>query len=123
VTPCHNILLGGYHRWKAYLKYNETHAERLKTLRDDETIPEPFEISEKLKQIWLDAKGISRRSVSDSLAKSGDDNFLPKIIEDLGRGHPVETVAGRHARSPVQDSYRARCALRWLVFVCQICVF
>jgi hypothetical protein len=35
-------LLDGYHRTKAYLKYNETHAERVSTLKDDETIPDPF---------------------------------------------------------------------------------
>jgi hypothetical protein len=38
-----NAILDGYHRWKACLKYNETRAERLAALKEDETIPDPFE--------------------------------------------------------------------------------
>ncbi len=36
-------MLDGYHRRQAYLKYNETHAERLAALKEDETIPPPFD--------------------------------------------------------------------------------
>jgi hypothetical protein len=80
------------------------------------------EISEKLQELWPDAKGTSLERVNSCL-ESCDDNFSNKILDDLAKGHPVETVAGRHARSPEQDSYRAQCALRWLVFVCQFCAF
>lgn len=59
------------------------------------------EISQKLQELWPDAKGTTRESVSKALVKNGDDNFLPKILDDLAKGHPVEKVAQRHALPPI----------------------
>jgi hypothetical protein len=63
------------------------------------------EISEKIIELWPDAKGTSRQSVSDFitefLPENGNSNFLAKITEDLTRGHPVEKVAQRHALPPI----------------------
>jgi hypothetical protein len=36
-------LLDGYHRWKAYLKYNEGYADRLAASKEGETIPDVFD--------------------------------------------------------------------------------
>lgn len=38
-----NRLLDGYHRWKAYLEYNQSYTERLASLSDGDSIPDPFE--------------------------------------------------------------------------------
>ncbi len=52
------------------------------------------EISDKLKELFPDGKGISRESVKVFLAENGNDHFLP-ISSELDKGHPPETIAQR----------------------------
>ncbi len=52
------------------------------------------EISDRLKEMFPDGKGISRESVKVFLAENGNDHFLP-ISSELDKGHSPETIAQR----------------------------
>jgi len=53
------------------------------------------EISAKLKELWPDAKGIARQSVTDILPEIGNFRFSAK--NDLDKGHAPDEIAKRYA--------------------------
>lgn len=53
------------------------------------------EISDKLQELWPDAKGTSRETVKDILAENGKLPLSAKILADIKEGHSVEKVGQR----------------------------
>jgi hypothetical protein len=53
------------------------------------------EISDKLKELWPQAKGTTQRAISHLLDENGNLPLSSKILDDLKAGHSVATVAKR----------------------------
>jgi hypothetical protein len=55
------------------------------------------EISEKLEELFPEAKGVSIHTVNDICYESGNDDFRNKILADISKGLPIPKAAQRYA--------------------------